>query len=485
MEAQILIFSGHMNPIIVPCFKKLFRKSSKCARTILGLGLLAGGLLGCTQVEPSPAAPFEKPSGWDHVPRILERIVTPTFPSRDFDITRFGAVGDGETDSTRAFAAAIAECQAAGGGRVVVPAGVFMSGSIHLGSGVNLHLTQGATIRFMTNTASYLPVVFTRYECTEVMNFSPPIYAFEQTNIAVTGQGTLDGQGQWWHQWLGKWNTDSRALVDMGNRDVPVAERVFGAGHFLRPNFIQPVRCRNVLIEGVRVINSPMWTLSPLYCTNVTIRGVTVETTGPNTDGCDPDSCTDVLIENCVFSNGDDCIAVKSGRDHDGRRVNIPSENIVIRNCEFRDGHGGVTLGSETSGGIRNVFAEHCSFDSPDLDMAMRFKSNPARGGFVEDIYVRNCTVKTAKYGIHMTLRYGSSGAREGDHPPRMRNIEIRDSQFGRLTRQPIFIEGYAPTNQIQDVTIARCEFVPGEGEVTITNAARIKLLECRGLTGQ
>lgn len=437
-------------------------------------------LMGCVGTQTD--SKLAKSDPWSRVPAILKRIAPPRFPDRDFPVTKFGAVGDGSTDCTQAFAKAIAECSAAGGGRVEVPAGVFMSGAIHLKSGVNLHVSKGAMIRFVTNTAAYLPVVFTRYECTEVMNFSPPIYAFEQTNIAITGKGTLDGQGQWWHQWLGKWNADSRALVDMGNRGVPVHERVFGEGHFLRPNFIQPVRCRNVLIEDVRVINSPMWTLHPLYCTNVTIRGVTVETRGPNTDGCDPDSSTDVLIENCVFSNGDDCIAVKSGRDGDGRRVNIPSENILIRNCVFRDGHGGVTMGSETSGGIRNVFAENCQFDSPDLDMAMRFKSNPARGGFVEDISLRNCTVKTAKYGIHMTLRYGAGGARDGEHPPKMRNIEIRDSKFGELTQGPIFIEGYAVTNQITDVTVANCDFTPGTGGVIITNALRISLLNCTGL---
>lgn len=397
-------------------------------------------------------------------------------------MTQFGAVGDGQADCTKAIREAIAACQAAGGGRVVVPPGVFLSGAIHLKSGVNLHLSEGATIRFVTNTTAYLPVVFTRYECTEVMNFSPPIYALEQTNIAITGKGTLDGQGPWWHQWRSQWGADSRALVEQGNRGVPVAERVYGEGHFLRPNFIQPVRCRNVLIEGVRVVNSPMWTLHPLYCTNVTIRGVTVETRGPNTDGCDPDSCTDVLIENCIFSNGDDCIAVKSGRDGDGRRVNIPSENIVIRNCQFKDGHGGVTMGSETSGGIRNVFAENCHFDSPDLDMAMRFKSNPARGGFVEDIYLRNCTVPTAKYGIHMTLRYGAGGARDGAFPPRMGRIEIRDSTFGQLTKQAVFIEGYAATNQIADVVIHNCDFGPGVGSATITNATNIRMENCRGL---
>jgi polygalacturonase len=222
--------------------------------------------------------------------------------------------------------------------------------------------------------------------------------------------------------------------------------------------------------------------LNPVYCTNVIIRGVTVETDGPNTDGCDPDSCTDVWIKDCTFSNGDDCIAIKSGRDHDGRRVNIPSENIVIQDCRFAAGHGGVTLGSETAGGIRNVFAERCSFNSPDLDMAMRFKTNPARGGFIEDVYLRDCTVKTAKYGIHMTLRYGAGGRRDGDTPPSVRNIDIRDSQFGALTKGPIVIEGYAPTNRITDVTVAECAFQPSKAGMVVTNASRVALFGIRGL---
>jgi polygalacturonase len=328
-------------------------------------------------------------------------------------------------------------------------------------------------------------VVFTRFECVEVMNYSPLIYAFEQQDIAITGAGTLDGQASRanWHAWKG--GEDSQRLLEMGKQNVPVAERIFGAGRRLRPAFIQPTRCRNVLIEGVKVINSPMWTLTPLYCTNVTIHRVTVATTGPNTDGCDPDSCTDVLIKDCTFSNGDDCIAVKSGRDHDGRRVNIPSENIVIQNCVFQSGHGGVTMGSETAGGIRNVFAENCRFDSPDLEMALRFKTNPARGGYVENIYLRHCTVKTAKFGIHMTLRYASNGALDGDHAPVMRNIDIRDSSFGQLTKQPVFIEGYAPTNQISDVTIANCDFSAARGRTTITNAMRVNLVNCRGLASK
>lgn len=422
-------------------------------------------------------------AAWSEARTILRRIVPPKFPNRSFDVTHHGAVGDGTTDCTAAFKNVIDACNKAGGGRVVVSKGTFLTGAIHLKSGVNLHVEEGATIKFSTNPASYLPVVFTRYECTEVMNYSPLIYALGQRNIAITGKGTLDGQANEgvWYQWRTNWGVDSRRLVEMGNADVPVEQRVFGNGYHLRPNFIQPVRCRNVLIQGVRITNSPMWVLNPVYCTNVTIEGVTVETRGPNTDGCDPDSCTDVLIKDCHFNNGDDCIAIKSGRDRDGRRVNIPSQNIIVRNCYFEAGHGGVTMGSETAGGIKNVFAENCRFDSPDLDMALRFKTNPARGGYIENVHIRNCAVKTAKFGIHMTMRYGSSGAREGNTVPIVRDIDIRDCTFENLTRAPIFIEGYSDQIQISDVTIADCFFEKAESNSTITNAVRVNVVNVQG----
>jgi polygalacturonase len=418
---------------------------------------------------------------WSGVPEILARIVPPVFPARDFGVTNFGAIADGATDCTEAFRRAIEACHDAGGGRVMVPPGTFLTGAIHLRSNVNLHLEKGATLRFSTDPLKYLPVVFTRYECTEVMNYSPFIYALGQENVAITGDGTLDGQGSAgvWYQW--KKTDDANRLVEMGKQGVPVEQRVFGEGHHLRPNFIEPARCRNVLIEGVHITNSPMWVLHPLYSTNVTVRNVTVETRGPNTDGCDPDSCTDVLIQNCSLSDGDDCIAIKSGRDADGRRVNIPCQNLVIRDCVFKEGHGGVAMGSETSGGIRNVFAENCRFDSSDLDAAMRFKTNPARGGFIENVYLRNCSVKTAKVGIHMTMRYGSSGARDGDSIPVVRNIDIRDSTFGDLTRQAVFIEGYSPSIQITDVTIAHCEFLKSRGASYMTNASRVHVIATRG----
>jgi len=205
---------------------------------------------------------------------------------------------------------------------------------------------------------------------------------------------------------------------------------------------------------------------------------VTVSSHGRNNDGCDPDSCADVLIQDCVFDTGDDCIAVKAGRDVDGRRVNLPCQNVVIRHCRFQDGHGGVTLGSETAGGLREVFAEDCEFDSPNLDQAIRFKTNPARGGFIENIYIRHCRVKTARYGIYMTMRYASSGAMEGNSFPVVRNIDIRDCRFATLTRQPVVIQGWSVEAPITDVTIAHCRFPAAAAPDTITNAARIRMVD-------
>jgi len=411
---------------------------------------------------------------WDTVPSILANIVPPKFPHRDFNVTKYGAVADGVTDNSEAFRSAIDACSQSGGGRVVVPAGTFLTGAIHLENNVDLYLEKNALVRFTTNTAAYLPPVFTRYEGTEVMNYSPFIYAFEQTNIAVTGQGTLDGQGAFWHAWRAP--GDPNRLVKMAASGVPASERIFGGVARLRPNFVEPVRCQNVLIQDVHIINSPMWVLSPVYCTNVTIRGVTVDTKGPNTDGCDPDSCNGVFIKDCSFSDGDDCIAIKSGRDVDGQKINIPCQNLIIEDSEFKAGHGGVAIGSETSGGVQNVFAQNDRFDSPDLEMAMRFKTNPARGGYIEHIYLRRCTVKTAQVGISMTLRYSSSGAMNGSAIPVIRDIDIRDCTFASLIQQPIFIQGWSPANPITDITIANCHFLHAGKKSLLTDATRIFL---------
>ncbi|GAA4443022.1 exopolygalacturonase PelB [Pontibacter saemangeumensis] len=399
--------------------------------------------------------PVAQADAWENIDGILQQINPPSFPDKDFPVTDYGAAGDGTADSSDAIRKAIEACSRAGGGRVVVPAGKYLSGPIYLESNVNLHLQKGATILFSTNPADYLPVVFTRWEGVEVMNYSPLVYAFEEKNIAVTGEGTLDGQANttnWW-PWKGQekygWqpgtpnqtDDDKRAaLFAMAENNVPVSERVFGDGFYLRPQFVQPYRCENVLIEGVTIINSPMWILNPVLCTNVTIQKVTVESQGPNSDGCDPESCKNVLIKDCYFNTGDDCIAIKSGRNADGRRINVPSENIVIQGCTMANGHGGVVIGSEISGGVRNVFAEDCTMNSPLLDRALRIKTSSMRGGVVENVYLRNIQVgQVAEQVIRVNMFYED----EGPYMPTVRNIEVKDMTVENGGETGVLLEGY------------------------------------------
>ena len=367
-------------------------------------------------------------AGWEQVDEILGRIKAPRFPNRDFSIIDYGAFADNERDCTEAFRRAISAAHEAGGGRVVVPPGSFLTGPIHLKSNVNLFVSDGAIINFSLDPNKYMPAVYTRFEGIECMNYSPLIYAYEQENIALTGQGILDGRASdenWW-RWKGTQAGDVKTLETQGEKGVPVEQRLFGAGKQLRPNMIQPYKCRNVLIEGVTIRNSPMWHIHPVLSTNVIVRNVKVIGHGPNNDGCNPESCSDVLIEGCYFDTGDDCIAIKSGRNNDGRRVNAPSENIVIRDCQMRDGHGGVVIGSETSGGVRNVFAENCTMDSPNLDRALRIKTNSVRGGTVENVYLRNITVgQVSEAVLKVNFLYGEGDA--GDFTPTVRNINMEN----------------------------------------------------------
>jgi polygalacturonase len=414
--------------------------------------------------------PFDSAQGgqvdpWARVDAIVKGITTPRFPARDFDITKYGAVGDGAKSCTDAIRQAITDCRKAGGGRVVVPAGRFLTGPIHLQSGVGLHVAEKATLAFSGDPREYLPVVFTRWEGVELMNYSPFIYAFEAENIAITGTGALDGQADAQHWW--DWRAPGPAakarqfparevLMKMQAAGVPVAERVFGDGRFLRPNFIQPYRSRNVLIEGVTILNSPMWEIHPVLCRSVTVRGVTIRSHGPNNDGCDPESCRNVLIEGCTFDTGDDCIALKSGRNDDGRRLEAPVENVVIRNCSMKDGHGGVVIGSEISGGARNVFAEKCRMDSPQLDRALRIKTNSVRGGTIEGIYMRDVTIGQVAEAV-VTIDFFYEEGDTGTHPPVVRDVRLQNVT-SRKSEYALLLRGYerAP---ITNVRLADCRF--------------------------
>ncbi len=424
-------------------------------------------------------------TGWAYAARLLERIRPPRFPDRDFDITRYGARGDGEHDSTEAIAAAIRACHEAGGGRVIVPNGAWLTGPIHLRSGVNLHLEAGATLRFHTDPKRYLPVVPAFWEGMECRNYSALIYALDQKDIAVTGSGVLDGQAsceRWW-PWKGRTNCGwskgaphqgpaRDQLMRMVEEGVPPEERVFGEGGYLRPNFLEFFRCRNVLVEGVAIRNSPMWEIHPVLCANVTVRGVQIVSHGPNNDGCDPECSRDVLIEDCLFDTGDDCIAIKSGRNADGRRIGVPSENILIRNCVMKDGHGGVTIGSEISGGARHIYAERCRMDSPHLDRVLRLKTNAMRGGTLEHIYMRDIEVgQVADALLHIDFFY-EEGTR-GPHLPLVRRIEMENIRC-RRTRYGVYIRGFEKS-PVRDVVLRNWEVDEAPGGNVIEHASGIR----------
>ncbi len=417
--------------------------------------------------------------GWDTMASILSRIKAPEFPACDFEISKFGAVAGGP-DCTDAIYRAIVECNKAGGGRVVVPAGVWHTGAIHLLSNVNLYVSEGATLKFNPDTQKYLPVVFTRIGGIECFNYSPLIYAFEQENIAVTGKGTLDGGASmenWW-SWTkrGKKAAEGQAsgkyLDDLVKRGVPVKERVLGASQYHRPNFVQPVRCRNVLIDGLTINNSPNWEINPVYCINVTVRNLKIETHGPNNDGCDPDSCRDVLIENCLFDTGDDCIAIKSGINDDGRRVGIPCENIIIRDCFMKDGHGGVVLGSEVAGDVRNVFVENCRMDSPSLDRAFRFKSNAQRGGVLENVFARNVQIGRVAEAI-VTVDFLYAEGANGPYKPVVRNVHL-ENITSESSPRVLWIVGF-PGAVVDGLEFVNCTFKGVETAEVVTSAADVR----------
>ena len=444
-------------------------------------------------ILPGAAVPADP---WVRAAAIVRSTRPPVFPKRIFDVTRVGAKGDGVALNTRAIARAITACSQGGGGRVLVPAGRFLTGAVHLQSNVELHLAAGATLLFSTDPADY-PLVWTRWEGIELINYSPLVYARKARNIAITGAGTLDGQAsaQHWWSWKGPWQgtvdhgwregmPDQRAararLFQMAEERVPVERRVFGDGSFLRPAFVQPYDCDNVLIEGVHLRGSPFWQIHPVLCRNVTVRGVDVMGHGPNNDGCDPESVDGMVIEQCVFDTGDDCIAVNSGRNEDGRRLAMPAQNIVIRGCRMKEGHGGIAIGSQISGGARWVFAERCLMDSTNLDYAIRFKNNALRGGLLEQFFYRDIAVgQVAKAAIACDFNY-EEGA-HGRFTPVLRNVLIERLRATGASR--VLDSQGLPGAPITDITLRDCRFdgVTSPSIITQTQALTLDNVRVNG----
>ena len=432
------------------------------------------------EIEPIDA-PFEMPD-----------LGRPTFPERTFDVREYGAEPGGTTLNTQPIAEAIRACHEKGGGRVLIPEGEWLTGPIHLRSNVNLRVAKGAHVRFSDDREEYLPVVHTRHEGVEVYNYSPLIYAPHCTNVAITGQGTLDGNGERWWEWAE--NNDDQYIGRNKDAQRPLDERTYGEGtRGLRPSFVQPWKSRNVLVEGVTLTRTPFWAVHPVYCENVVVRDVHIQTLdAPNGDGVNPDSCRNVLVEYCHLKTGDDAVTLKSGLNEDGRRVDRPTENAVVRHIDaraVRTGSGGVVIGSEISGGVRNVYAHDCFFEG--ADRGVRLKSERGRGAVVENLYVHDVEMRDIDSEAIRINSYYSEGEATG-LPPSFRNIDIRNvSVDGAETGVELiglpeeFIRNVRMENlRIQAETGLRCTRIDGlviaDGTVEAEEGPVVALSDCR-----
>ena len=422
--------------------------------------------------------------GWDEVKykQIEQSIRVPQFAEKAYPITKFGAkTTNPAAQNQKAIQKAIDACSKKGGGKVIIPAGEkFLTGAITLKDGVNLVVEEGATLEFVFQPELY-PIVETSWEGLECFNLSPCIYAFKAKDIAITGKGTIDGGGSndtWW-PWNGNprfgWKEgmisqriESRPrLLKNGEDGIPMynekgertPERVFGPQDGLRPQLVSFNKCDGILLEDVTLLRSPFWVIHPLHSTDITVRRVKMINDGPNGDGCDPECCDRVLIEDCYFNTGDDCIAIKSGRNRDGRERNMPSKNIIIRNCEMKNGHGGVVIGSEISGGCQNVYAHDCVMDSPELERVLRIKTNSCRGGIIENINMRNVKVGICKESVlKINLDYEPKEICCRGYYPTVRNVYMENvtsesSQYG------VQIIGLEEDTYVYDITVKDCKF--------------------------
>lgn len=369
------------------------------------------------------------------------------------NILEFGGNNNGTTDNTTIIEHAIEKVAKQGGGTIYFPAGNYLSGPIKLESNIVIHIEAGATILFSDDFNQYLPFVETRWEGVVMKSFCPLFYAYDKKNITITGRGTIDGQGKkWWNEHLknlaevktsGKIRDENswQKLWEAENKELEVSDYYMPKLNmkFFRPPFIQPYRCKNILIEGITIVNSPFWTINPEFCENVTVRGVTINNPpSPNTDGINPESCKNVHISDCHISVDDDCITIKSGRDADGRKYNVPCENVTITNCIMTKGYGGLVIGSEMSGGVRNVAISNCIFDG--VDRGIRIKSMRGRGGIVEDISINNIVMSNiTREAFVLNLQYENTKEQAiSVETPHFRNIHISNvtgSGIGNVAR--------------------------------------------------
>lgn len=367
------------------------------------------------------------------IPFVMAKLEAPKFKKVDYDITDYGAKSGGEFLNTTAIAKAIDACAKKGGGRVIVPPGKWLTGPIVLKSFVNLHISKGAELSFSDNRELYKNEVLVRYQGVEMYNYTPFIYAYKCKNIAITGEGVLQGNGKNWWPYDGKRHSHWKAMskrVLMENQ--PVTERREVEHGTFNPSFIQPVHCKNVLIDGVSVINGPFWNVHPVFCENIIIRNIEVYSRGPHGDGINPSSCKNVLIERCYIDTRNDCITIKSGLNEDGWRVNKPCKNILIRYNFVQTGYGGIVLGSEISGGVNNLFAHDCVFYK--TSKGIRIKSRTGRGGEVKNLYFDSIAMDSRHTPIIVTLAYQSASTNMPEGYKNNKLTSFHDFYFSNIS---------------------------------------------------
>jgi polygalacturonase len=437
----------------------------------------------------------------EKLPFPMPEVTAPVIPDNQVNLKDFGAVGDGITLNTEAFAKAIDALVQKGGGKLVVPQGVWHTGPIVLKSHINLHLNAGAVILFAADETLY-PLIDTSFEGLDTRRCQSPLSANGATDIAITGKGVIDGNGQYWRPVKKGKVTENHwkeLLAIPGSQEMKPGYWVPSAGYakgeqganmnvpnaktdaewnaikrFVRPVMVSLVKCKNVHLKGVIFQNSPAWNLHPLMCENVIVEDVLVRNPSfaQNGDALDLESCKNALIINSRFDAGDDGICIKSGKDADGRRRGIPCENVVVKGCTVFAGHGGFVVGSEMSGGVKNILVDQCQFLGTDV--GLRFKSTRGRGGIVENIYIKNISMTDIKTdAITFNMYYGGKSVAEmladGDNPdnvtkmpvneetPIFRNIDIKNiicngagraMEFNGLPEMPI--DGIS----LKDITI-------------------------------
>jgi polygalacturonase len=409
------------------------------------------------------------------VDSIVNRIQRPVIPSYQINVLKLGAKGDSIFNNKKAFDKAMALCKKNNGGTIVVPKGIYkINGPIHFVSNVNLKLEKGAKIKFSDKPEDYLPMVLTSWEGTMLYNYSPLIYAYECSNIAITGEGTIDGEGgKNWKSFKTKEGKGKELSREMNHNNAPLKDRKFGDGYFLRPQMIQFFNCKNILVENIRIENSPFWCLHLLKSQSITVRGVSYKSLNYNNDGIDPEYSKDVLIENVTFDNGDDNVAIKAGRDHEGRsNLATPSENIVIRNCNFKGLHG-VVIGSEMSAGVQNVYVENCKTVGY-LKRGIYLKTNADRGGFIRNVFVRNIQLDEVEDCLYITANYHGEGS---GFQSEISNISFSNISCNKATGSGIVIQGF-PEKKVRNISLNNIDIKWAKNAISSTNAENVVLNE-------